>query len=376
MPSQLKDFYNAAIVSGIAGRVAAAHPPFPATRFTKEVMAALPPLELMDRAKAIAAALRRHLPQEYPAALAILLDSLGPDDDKGGIDGMNGFRHLPFLNFVGAYGLDHPEESLAALKRMTCYFSAEFDIRYYLIHHYEATMQAVRGWVADEDWRVRRLCSEGLRPRLPWGLRLQRFVADPAPVLEIIEHLRADPNETVRRSVANNLNDIAKDHPDIVVATARRWLKEDRDGCSDAVRHGLRTLVKKGDARALKLLGFDHAVPVSASGFRIAAKRYRVGDTLGFAVTLTNDGSKTATLSVDYAIHWRNARGGNTPKVFKLAKPKLKPGESIALTKRHSLKPITTRRYHAGMHKVEVLVNGISVAEGGFRLITAETTSG
>lgn len=366
--SALKDFYNEAIVTGIAARVAAAHPPFKHKAFAKEVMTALPPLELMDRAKAIAAALRRHLPQEYPAALAILLNSLGPDDAKGGIDGMNGFRHLPFLNFVGAYGLDHPKESLAALQRMTCFFSAEFDIRYFLVQHYDTTIAAVQGWVSDPDWRVRRLCSEGLRPRLPWGLRLKRFVADPAPVLQIIEHLRADPRENVRRSVANNLNDISRDHPDIAIQVATRWLREDRVGCFDTVRHGLRTLIKKGDKRALKLLGFDHAVPVSAKAFKIEARDYRVGDALSFSVTLHNDGKKAATLSVDYAIHWRNARGGNTPKVFKLAKPKLKAGESVTLTKRHSLKPITTRRYYAGAHKIEVLVNGESLAEAAFNL--------
>lgn len=366
--SALKDFYNDAVIAGIAARVAAAHPPFKRKAFIAEVMKALPPLELMDRAKAVAAALRDHLPADYPAALAILLCSLGPDDAKGGIDGMNGFRHLPFLNFVGAYGLEHPEESLRALKVMTCHFTAEFDIRYYLVQHYELTMQAVRGWVNDDAWQVRRLCSEGLRPRLPWGLRLKRFVADPAAVLEIIDHLRADPHESVRRSVANNLNDISRDHPDIAIAVASRWLREDRDGCFDTVRHGLRTLVKKGDKRALKLLGFDHAVPVSASGFRLGAKNYRMGDSLSFSFCIRNDGTKAATLSVDYAIHWRNARGGNTAKVFKLAKPELAPGESIALTKRHSLKPITTRRYYPGIHKVEVLVNGGSVGTEEFEL--------
>lgn len=368
MAAQLKDFYNAAVVAGIAARVAAVHPGFRRKVFTAEVLAALPPLELMDRARAIAAALHRHLPQDYPAALDILLASLGPDDAKGGVDGMNGFRHLPFLNFVGSYGLDHPERSLAALRVMTCHFSAEFDIRPYLLQHYDLTMETVRGWVTDEHWAVRRLCSEGLRPRLPWGLRLKRFIDDPAPVLAVIEHLRADPHDNVRRSVANNLNDISRDNPDTAIVTVSRWQREDRTGTADTVRHGLRTLVKKGDTRALKLLGFDHAAPVTASGFAIGKKRYRVGDTLSFALAIRNDSRKAATLSVDYAIHWRNARGGNTPKVFKLAKPKLKPGESITLEKRHALKPISTRRYYAGAHRVEVLVNGRSVAGETFSL--------
>ena len=372
MAAQLKDFYNAEIVAGIAARIRTIHPAFPHKDFTAEVMAALPFLELMDRAKTIAASLRRHLPQDYPAALDILLRSIGLDDGvKTEMEAMSGFRHLPFLNFVGAYGLDHPELSLAALNRMTRFFSAEFDIRYYLLHHYDLTMAAIRDWVTDEDWRVRRLCSEGLRPRLPWGLRLKSFIADPAPVLEIIETLRADPNENVRRSVANNLNDIAKDHPNIAIAIAQRWLKEDRESTLDTVRHGLRSLVKKGDVRALQLLGFDHAVPVSARAFRIAAERYRVGDAVQFTVTLTNDGKKAATLSVGYTIHWCDARGKQRPKVFKLSNPRLGPGESSVLEKRHSLKPITTRRYYAGLHGVEILVNGKSLARGEFRLDVA-----
>lgn len=368
MADALKDFYNSAVVGGIAERVSAAHPAFPADHFRKQVMAALPPLSLMQRARAIADGLHHHLPPDYPDALQILLNSLGPDDNKGGIDGMGGFRHLPFLNFVGAYGLEHPGLSLNALRRMTKYFSAEFDIRYYVERHYDQTMQAVRSWTNDPHWAVRRLCSEGLRPRLPWGLRLKRFIADPSPVLDIIETLRADPHESVRRSVANTLNDIAKDNPDAVIATVRRWQAEDRDGTADSVRHGLRTLVKKGDRRALDLLGFDHRAPVTALDFAIAKQRYRVGDMLAFSVSLRHDGKKPARLSVDYAIHWRNARGGLQAKVFKLAKPQLRPGETVTLEKTHALKPITTRRYYAGEHRVEILVNGQSLADGTFKL--------
>ncbi|MFN4309087.1 MAG: hypothetical protein ACK4FK_00740 [Ferrovibrio sp.] len=369
MADALKEFYNAAVVAGIAQRVSAAHPAFPADHFRKHVMAVLPPLSLMQRARAIADALRQHLPQDYPAALEILLNSLAGDDHTGGIDGMGGFRHLPLLNFVGAYGLDHPGLSLNALREMTKHFSAEFDIRYFIERHYDLTMTTVRGWTDDPHWAVRRLCSEGLRPRLPWGLRLKRFIADPRPVLEVIESLRADAHDSVRRSVANNLNDIAKDNPDAVITTTRRWQAEDRDGTADAVRHGLRSLVKKGDRRALALLGFDHRAPVTALDFAIAKARYRVGDRLSFHIGLRHDGKKPAKLSVDYAIHWRNARGGLQAKVFKLAKPMLGPGETVTLEKTHSLKPITTRRYYAGEHKVEILVNGQSVAEGTFRLL-------
>lgn len=368
MAAALKDFYDRPVVAGIARRIAAVHPAFPERRFVADVLAVLPPLALLDRARAICDALRAHLPDDFEAALAILLRSLEGETPSTGSDGMQGFRHLPLLNFVGAYGLAHPRPALAALNVMTRHFSAEFDIRHFLVAHYDLTMAAVQDWRHDADWRVRRLCSEGLRPRLPWGIRLQRFVADPAPVLAILDGLYADPNEIVRRSVANNLNDISRDHPPLAAATAARWLQAAPETARDTVRHGMRTLVKRGDAGVLKLLGFDHAAPVSASGLALARKRLRVGDTLEFSLTLRNDGRRAATLSVDYAIHWMTARGVPSRKVFKLAKPKLAPGAEVALAKRHALKPISTRRYYPGAHRVEVLVNGRCVAEATFSL--------
>jgi 3-methyladenine DNA glycosylase AlkC len=219
--TELKSWINADVVRDIARRVKQQHAAFDHKRFIAEVSADLPPLALLARSHRIARALHDYLPRDYEAALKIVLQSMDAERPKS--DGFYGFELLPYLNFVGDYGVDHPAPSLRALASMTRLFSAEFDIRPFLVKHQAQTLKAVRQWARDPDWRVRRLASEGIRPRLPWGLRLRAFIENPLPVLEILELLRRDPHENVRRSVANNLNDIAKDHPDLVLATAQRW---------------------------------------------------------------------------------------------------------------------------------------------------------
>ncbi len=176
---------------------------------------------------------------------------------------MQPFRYMPFVFYVGQHGLGAFEESMLAQYELTKRFTAEFSIRPFLIHHEAATLARLRQWTVDPDPNVRRLVSEGTRPRLPWAPRLPAFIADPAPVLELLELLRDDPSEYVRRSVANNLNDISKDHPDVVVEVARRWWADGDEPRRRLVRHALRTLVKRGDPAALEVLGHvgaDHLV--------------------------------------------------------------------------------------------------------------------
>lgn len=368
MAGELRSIFSGRVVEEIAARVAARAPGFARERFVAEILADLPALEIMDRARRIAEGLHRHLPPDYPAALAILLASLGEDDGSGGIEGMGGFRFLPFLNYVGAYGLEHPDLSLPALRTMTKYFSAEFAIRPYLLRHPERTLANLAVWAHDPDWRVRRLVSEGTRPRLPWGMRLRPFIADPAPVLALLESLRTDPIAAVQRSVANNLNDIAKDNPAPVLATAERWLAAGDAGTKWIVRHGLRTLVKQGDRQALALLGYMGGETVRLDGLELDRETVTLGEALAFSFELVSAAGTAVRLAVDYRIHHRRANGGQTPKTFKLAVRELAPGERVRLTRRHPIVPITTRRYYPGPHRLEIMVNGLSLGTAGFTL--------
>lgn len=377
MADALKDMYDRAAVDFLAARIAAVQPKFPRQAFVREVAAALPPLELKARSLRIAAGLRQHLPQDYAAALGIILKSLGKDDSTGGIggggiEGMGGFRFMPLLNFVGAYGLDEPELSLDALGELTLYFSGEFDIRPYLRKYPRQAFAKLQQLSRDKDWRRRRLASEGSRPRLPWGMGLPDLVRDPSPALPILHRLHDDAHDSVRRSVANHLNDIARDHPELAVDIAGQWAKragrKPPETLRPTIRHALRGLVKQGHPGALGLLGFEADVKLALQDFKLKAQSVAYGGALEFSATLINRGKTPVNLSIDYAIWHLRADGSLRPKVFKLAVREAAPGESIALTKRHAIKPITTRRYYAGKQAVDIRVNGQVLGRCDFTL--------
>ncbi len=368
----LKNFYNQAVVEDIADRVSAAYKPFQREAFIIEVMRDLPALELKARSFCIAAALRKYLPENYEKAVAILVKSLGEDTNTGGVEGMEPFKHLPFLNFVGNYGLEHPELSLKTLHTMTKYCSGEFDIRPYLISHRERAFAAIHQWAKDKDWRVRRLASEGTRPRLPWGLRLKELVADPTSIFPILDTLCTDPHPVVRRSVANSLNDISKDHPTLAVKIAKRWLKEnDTPQTRQLVRHALRTLRRHGDKDTLLLLGLGHGVALKLVKFTLEKNAVSIGDSIGFSVTLISEEAKSLRVAIQYAIHHLRKNGTASAKLFKLAEREVTPGKRFTLTGKHSFKEITTRRYYPGEHKIEILAGGMSLGKKHFILDTA-----
>ncbi len=365
----LKNFYNQAVVEQIAAGIAGVYKSFKRDAFVAESMSQLLSLELKARAFCISAALRKYLPQDYAEAIRILVQSMGHDNGSGGVEGMDGFRYLPFLNFLEKYGLDDPELSMKTFPQMTKYFSGEFAIRPYLLLHRDLAVAAANQWSKDQDWRVRRLASEGMRPRLPWGMRLKEFVVDPAPILPILDRLFNDPHPVVRRSVANSLNDISKDHPRLAVQIAARWLKENNtEEVRQMVSHGLRTLRKKGDKATSDLLGLAHGVAVKLIAFVLEKESVRLGETIGFNLTLVSEEKQSIRLVVHYAVHHQRKNGTIAPKTFKLAERDIKSGEKITFSGKHSFKEITTRRYYAGKHKIEVIVAGVSCGNKEFIL--------
>jgi len=366
MAEPFKNLINPDVVQRVADLVAPNVPRFKKKDFVAEIVADLDRLELMERVDRIALALHTHLPKDYPGALQGLLASI-PPPPKPGEPGSIVF--LPIVQFVGTYGVEHPELSLPALERMTCFASAEFAVRPFIVRHQKLTLARMHAWAGHADARVRRLASEGSRPRLPWGIRLAELVRDPSPTLPILERLKDDPDEVVRRSVANHLNDIAKDHPDRVVEIATVWSKAASPGTREIIKHGLRTLVKKGHAGALALLGFGVDAPFEVSGLTLSPSRVEIGEEVAFSFQLRSRAKKAQSFSVDYAVHHVKKDGRRTPKVFKLAKPMLGPGEETTLEKRHSMQKVTVRDYHPGEHLIEVLVNGQSGGQVAFELV-------
>lgn len=258
----LKVLLNQESVECLAQNILYVHKAFPADAFCQHALAGLEPLELMQRAQHIAKSLKEFLPSNYNQAVSVLIDSLTPVETEVGSLGVAGFFYLPHSFFIADYGLepsynngeDPFELSMQALRELTMRFTAEFAIRPFLIHQQERTLAQVNIWLGDPNPHVRRLCSEGTRPKLPWGKRIQSLIANPQPTLHILELLKNDESLYVRRSVANHLGDIAKDHPEIAFSTCERWLQE---GASKelkwVVRHAVRYYAKKGDARALAI---------------------------------------------------------------------------------------------------------------------------
>lgn len=368
----LKNHFGPAVAIRLAQTIAAVHPGFPAAAFLADALAGFDELELMPRGRHLARALRRHLPADPEQAMAILVATLGPPLAGTGGAGMAPFFYLPHVLFVGEFGLDHFEAAMAAQHALTQRFTAEFSIRPFLTRYPEATLARLRQWAADPSPHVRRLVSEGTRPRLPWAPRLPQFQADPGPVLELLELLKDDPAGYVRRSVANNLNDIGKDHPDRLVATARRWLEGATANRRRLVAHALRSAVKGGEAGALAVLGFAAAAPLRVEAPAIVPAVVRVGAAVRIAFDLVNPGTGAAAVVADLRIHFVKARGGTSPKVFKLRQVALGPGERVALGKTVSLAVLSTRRPHPGHHRVEAWLNGQPVALGGFDLVAGD----
>jgi len=370
-PQPFKAYVGPPLVKDLAQRLLAVHPAFPAAAFIAEVTPQLDPLELKGRVAVIAAGLRRHLPPDYPEAVGLLLAILGPPHTEA--EGMftDGWFLMPVAAFVEHYGLEHLDESLQAMHAITQRHTAEFAIRPFLLRYPAQTPAALRVWAHDPSFHVRRLVSEGTRPRLPWAAHLPAFIADPALVLALLETLKDDPSAYVRKSVANNLNDIAKDHPELVLTTLARWKQAASDERQWIIRHALRTLVKQGHPEALRLLGAE-APEVELVALELSPATLRIGETLTIAVTLRSTAAAAQQLVVDYVLHLPGARRTARAKVFKLRSQVLAPGETLRLAKQHSFAPVTVRRIYPGLHRIAVQVNGVILGEAEVQVRTAE----
>jgi 3-methyladenine DNA glycosylase AlkC len=355
----LKEMFNAARFRQIAGLLAEAYPPFDQKRFLAIATKDLDGLTLIQRMRRMTEATRATLPQDYLKALA-MLKRVAPKMPSG-------FVGITLPDFVGLYGHDHFDESMAALKFFTPYSSSEFAIREFLKRDLPRTLAVMERWSEDEDEHVRRLASEGSRPRLPWSFRLDALVIDPSPAASILENLRADPSLYVRKSVANHLNDISKDHPDWMLAKLKSWDLA-HPHTQWIAKRAARTLIKAGHQPALGLFNFGGKPAVRLTDFKVTPARLILGQVLEFSFSLTSTSRQTQSLAVDYVIHYVKASGGTSAKVFKLRELTLAAGESQFISKRQTIRNFTTRKHHAGRHRVEIQINGRILAQGSFVL--------
>jgi 3-methyladenine DNA glycosylase AlkC len=374
MAEPFKNLFNAEVVRAIGHHLQRVDPGLDRRGFEARALAGLDALELKARVLQVADALVTVLPTDVDRAAGLLEASLGPPgegDDLGALRtserGLGGWAVWPLTEAIARLAIDAPERGLAALHAMTQRMTAEFAIRPFIVRHPALSFATLTRWVADPSAHVRRLVSEGSRPRLPWGLRLQALVQDPSPTLPLLAALQDDPSEYVRLSVANHLNDIARDHP----ARIGEWLVRHLPGASAErralLRHASRTLIKQGDAAVLAAWGLGQAFRGEAR-WAVAPSRVAVGGDLTLKLLLRSTSPRPQRLVIDYAVHHVKANGSTSPKVFKGWTLELGPREERALERRHSFKPITTRTYHPGAHTVDLRINGKLLGEATFQL--------
>ena len=329
----------------------------------------LAPLALRERADLLRDALLADAPAGYLALARVVRDAAADP-------ALTGWMIWPVLGAVAQRavedgGHDAFDDAMALQAELTGRLTAEFSIRPLLRHDPDRGLAIMLGWTDHPDEHVRRLATEGSRPFLPWGLRVPALVARPEATLPILDALVRDESEYVRRSVANHLNDLSRDHAGLVVATAAGWLERPEATTPALVRHALRTLVKRGDPAALALLGFAPA-SIEVDGPVLDAASVPMEGSIGFTAELRNTGAEPARLAVDYVVHHRKANGATTTKTFKLTTATLAPGERMRVDRRHAFRTITTRRYHLGEHAIALQVNGVTTEPARFELVAAQ----
>lgn len=365
---QLKDGINTKSIAFIATAISNIDADFPAKTFKRLAGKNLNTLELKDRVYHIIDALHQTLPADFKKSAKILTAVKKNWDNSNKVD-RYGFSAWALTDYVGVHGLEHPQQSLKLLQHLTSLFSAEFAIRPFIHQHPQAAWICLHRWVEHKDESVRRLASEGCRPRLPWGTQLQELIDFPMPIIALLSKLKDDKSDYVRRSVANNLNDISKDHPELVIKICKQWNKSASKECQWIIRHATRSLVKKGHPDVFALLGYTAKPKVSFSPISLSSNTIKLGQTLEFSTQLNSQLKAEQNLVVDYAIHYVKANGTTSAKVYKLKNIKLKANDSLPIKKRQAFKPISTRNFYPGEHHLEILLNGTAVAKKSFRLI-------
>lgn len=374
MPEPFKNLLNTTIIAGMGDHFLKAWPDFDREGFVHTATSNLADLGLKARSEQITQAMRHHLPDDFLHTGEIMRASLTPEDGSDlskipvNANGISGWAVMPMAHYVGLWGMAYFDLSMMLLREMTIRSSSEFGIRFFLLEKQDETLSILMNWTKHENKHVRRLVSEGTRARLPWAMRLPAFMENPARILPLLEALKDDPSEYVRRSVANNLNDIAKDHPDLVAEIATQWLRGASKNRQKLLRHACRTLIKQGHQATLTALGYGHP-QVKLIRLQIQTPIVHFGEPLIFDLALRSEAKTEQALIIDYIIHHRKANGSTRPKVFKWKVLRLSAGSHHAASKSHPFKQITTRVYYPGIHGLEIMVNGETICSADFELV-------
>jgi len=360
---EFRSVFNEKSVKKTAKQIKEVYQEFEEKAFIKAILDGFEQLSYGDRNAKITDNLYHYLPKEFPIAVTILTASLGEAMQVEELEGYEGFYVMPLSTYVSRYGTEHYELSVTALIEMTKRFTSEWAIRTFLELEEAKTLAHLKICAKSDNCHVRRLVSEGTRPRLPLGSRLYAFMEDPEPVLELLELLKNEPTRLVQRSIANNLNDIGKDNPDAVVDFLTKWKEEDVKDVDWIIRHATRSLVKEGHLGTLKLLGLDPEISINTSSLTIKTPIVRLGQSLEFKCTMDFANPNDEKIVIDYLLYFKKANGELKPKVFKLSSKSIQPNAILELRKKHPLKLATTRTYYSGEQAIQLQINGKLVGE-------------
>lgn len=357
MPELLKNMYNRESLYEVAVAIQSVYNSFKVDEFIKSTMdETWNNLELKARCRKISMSLGMYLPEDYKEALSILEKSV------------TGFYFAFFFpDFVEVYGQDdiNWDLSISALERNTEYWSSEFAVRVFIIKDEERMMAQMRKWSKHKSEHVRRLASEGCRPQLPWGQAISKFKKDPTPVLPILEQLKTDTSTYVQKSVANNLNDISKTHPDLVISIAKDWYGKNKS-TNWIVKHGCRTLLKKGNRDVLALFGYDDTTSINIQDFTLETTSISIGEDLTFSFNIL--AKKATKTRLEYGIDYIKSNGKRNRKIFKISEVSLKENEKKSYMKKHSFADVSVRKHYPGIHSIAIIINGIEKDKLDFEL--------
>lgn len=350
MADRLKDrFFSGKFFKELGTAIQGVYPDFDQKEFNRLIYGDdWESKELKQKMRHTTHCLRATLPKDYPTALKILT-KIAPN--------FGSFDAMVFPDFVECYGLEDWDISIPALALFTKLASSEFAIRPFLEKDPEKGMYQMRQWAKDENQHLRRLASEGCRPRLPWAMALSGFKKDPKLIIPVLEALKDDPSEYVRRSVANNLNDISKDHPDQVLDICEQWLGQNQNRYW-IVKRACRTLLKAGNTRALLLFGFGDPEQIVVNNLVFDKQKLAIGDDVRFTFELSLDTKDTFRIRLEYKVSFVKARGKLSHKIFQIKEGSFEPGRH-AITRKHSFRDLSTRKHYPGPHQFTIIVNGV-----------------
>jgi 3-methyladenine DNA glycosylase AlkC len=359
----LKNLLNLPVYENIAREIERHYPEFNTKQFVEDAGNSIEALELKERVILAAELCAQYLPDDFRTAVGILMDVAASFESE-----QKGLVCFFMPEFVARNGLDYFEFSLDALEFFTRYSTSESGIRPFLMKDFDRAIKRMYKWSENENHHVRRLSSEGSRPRLPWAPQLPMLMENPEPVRPIMENLKADDILYVRKSVANHLNDISKDNPDWMLALVKEWdLTDERTAW--IVKRGARTLIKQGHPRAFSLFGYTDSPQYTLKELSIDKPKVNIGDEITFSFDMTSASGEIQSMIVDYIVHYVKKNGKTSPKVFKLKDVELPAWGAIAVRKRHQFIDMSTRTHYPGIHRIEIQVNGEIAASVEFDVL-------